>query len=261
MWLRRRSTTAIWESEERPLSLRDVREALVRQLRAAAHAFDGEKQTEAQHREVERVEFHVPFEMLETAFDQWPIPSGRAGRTRPLGLLYQVVVRCPDERHDVRPAWERKWRWLQTQGGRHPHAVCVVQDTQVTDLLGLNLRAEAAPACVVAHTSAPHIRDVLDATLEGGVPVAVWRRGDRGKPYEEVQELAQLLAPEGGGVDEVDVLTLPRRVQELRRIHAAAAGQLDYAEDQFALLWDDPNSTMDIRSSLHGSLAREGSRP
>ncbi|KUO15964.1 VMAP-C domain-containing protein [Streptomyces dysideae] len=252
MWLRRDTTaTVIWESQG-PLTLDQVREELGRQLRCTAHAFGAASAPDA-HTCVERVEFHVPFELLEVPFDQWAMPA-RRGRTRPLGVLYQVVVRCPEERQDARAAWLRKWSWLRTQGGRFPDSVSVVTDHQITDMLGVNLGIAEAPACVVA--SGSRTADVLDATLEGGVPVTVWwRDGGPAARGAEEPELAALLDPADDGTPTTNVLTLPRQVHALRRTRASVD-----TESRLALLWDDPDHTMDVRS-LHGSAAADPTRP
>ncbi|MFF3330880.1 hypothetical protein ACFYWX_15155 [Streptomyces sp. NPDC002888] len=256
MWLRRDTTTAIWESEHHPLTLDQVREELVRQLKGAVHAFGAASDPDP-HACVERVEFDVPFELLDVPFDQWAVPV-RRGRTRPLGVLHQVVVRCPEERDDARAAWVRKWNWLQAQGGRFPDAVSVVTDHQMTDALGVDLGVGQAPACVVA--SGNRTLDVLDAVLEGGVPVTVWwRDGGPSAGGAEAAELAELLAADEDGIPTTNVLTLPSQVQDLRRGRVAdpAAGGTD---SRLALLWDDPDHTMDVRS-LRGPAAADPSRP
>ncbi|MFD6970520.1 hypothetical protein [Streptomyces sp. NPDC059949] len=195
MWLRGERAEHIWESESEPVRLDAVREELVRQLALVGGASgsdpgaaDGVRQS---YGTVDRVEFHVPYELLDADFDQWPVPRGPAGRRRALGLLYQVVVRCPQERADTRAEWHTSWRWLCAQGGRHPDAVRVVEDAEVTDALGMELAGGPAPACVLAQTTAAPHAGLLEAVLEGGVPVAVWRRGGGASP----PALLDLLAP------------------------------------------------------------------
>jgi hypothetical protein len=257
MWLRRDTTTAIWESEDHPLTLDQVREELGSQLKRTVQAFGAATDPDA-HTCVERVEFHVPFELLDVPFDQWAMPV-RRGRTRPLGVLHQVVVRCPEERDDARAAWLRKWSWLHAQGGTFPEAVRVVTDHQVSDALGVDLGIGRAPACVVA--SGSRTEDVLDAALEGGVPVTVWWRG--GGPSAggaEEAELAALLAPAVDGTPTTNVLTLPRQVHDLRRDRAGAPAGAGGTESRLTLLWDDPDHTMDVRS-LHGPAAADPTGP
>lgn len=82
MWLRRSSAVVIWESEDRPLDLAGVREALVRQLKEVSQSRNY-TQAGSPCPEVERIEFHVPFDLLGTPFDQWIVPTKRGGRTRP----------------------------------------------------------------------------------------------------------------------------------------------------------------------------------
>lgn len=249
IWLRRGSPRAIWQSEGRSLDLDGVRAELVRQLTDVARTLSAGTDADEQYPAVRRIEFHVPFELLDTPFEQWLIPSGRAGRTRQLGLLYEVVVRCPDERQDLRAAaaWASKWRWLRTQGGRHPKAVRAVAEAEVTDALGPELGSDVAPACVLVAASGARTTDVFDALLEGGVPAAVWR--SNGGPVEPAgdpsRELAALLAPDGGGIEAIDVLALPATVRQLRVRQARNTGGPGDGEDRVAVLWDDPDCTMD----------------
>ncbi|MEV7511609.1 hypothetical protein AB0O57_26995 [Streptomyces sp. NPDC091201] len=255
IWLRGRRTEHVWESEGAPVGLDAVREQLVRQLALAGAApAEEDREEPGEYPAVDRVEFHVPYALLDTAFDQWPVPRGPAGRHRALGLLHQVVVRCPQERADTRAAWHGSWRWLRLQGGRHPDAVRVVEDHELHDGLGMELAGEPAPACVLDHTTAAPHAGLLEAVLEGGVPVAVWRRGG-GTPE---RPLLDLLAPAGpdGRPDPgaLDVLGLPARVRDMRRAAAGAAARAAHAcqpppgEDQLVLLWDDPDDAPDVRS-------------
>ncbi|MFD0359587.1 hypothetical protein ACFVHW_38525 [Streptomyces sp. NPDC127110] len=235
MWLRGERTRHVWESEGSPVALAAVRAELVRRL---AEGAPGAGQPPGG---IGRIEFHVPYELLETDFDQWPVPRrGPGGRTRPLGTVHEVVVRCPQEREDTRTEWLDKWRWLHVQDGRHPDAVRIVEDADVTDALGLRLGAAPAPACVLGHVSGTRTAALLDALLEGGVPVAVWRRGG-GTP---AGGLPALLAPDAGPGAPA-VFALPARVRDVRR---AAAGQEPEGGDRLVLLWDDPDDTLDLRS-------------
>ncbi|MFE2285332.1 hypothetical protein ACFXDJ_14295 [Streptomyces sp. NPDC059443] len=262
MWLRRDTTEHIWESEGGPVRLDVIREELVRQLGRIGRALGGHAEAGRPSDAVERIEFHVPYELLDLDFDQWPVPRGPGGRTRALGLVYQVVVRCPQERGDTMVEWRSKWRWLWVQGGRHADAVRVVGDADVDDGLGMELGSGPAPACVLAHTQGKaRTGAVVEAVLEGGLPVAVWRRARGSGPSVPPvpPDLLALLAPTGadGRPDPgaLDVLGLPARVREVRRA-AAGAGvgapdgsrQRAVGGDQLVLLWDDPDDTLTLRS-------------
>lgn len=282
MWLRREATEHIWESEGEPVRLDAVRDELVRQLGHVNQVLGADAQAGRPSGAVEWIEFHVPYELLDLDFDQWPVPRGPGGRTRALGAVYQVVVRCPQERERTGAGWRGKWRWLWAQGGRHADAVRVVTDADADEGLGMELGARPAPACVLAHTRAgARTSLVVEAVLEGGVPVAVWRRpgpagteraGDPGAARGAVVHpgadragpggatgLLGLLAPAGeDGRPEpgaLDVFALPARVRAVRRAAAAASAgapdgdrQQSLGGDRLVLLWDDPDDTLTIRS-------------
>lgn len=255
--LRLRDTlVSVWESGNTPLSLDEMREALGRQLKATQEALRAER-TVRGGSVVERVEFHVPFELLDVAFDQWNIPAGRGGRTRPLGLLHQVVVRCPDEREETRAVWEDKWFWLRTQGGRHPKAVRVLKDADLKSAaLVPRLRNREAAACLVADLPGSRTTDLLDAALDGGVPAAVWWRGGipAAEDAAERQELTRLIEPDADDRPTMNVLTLPKRIHDLRLDRADTIGTTGGDHSGPVLLWDDPERTVETRS-LHGSPA------
>ncbi|MFG2623191.1 hypothetical protein ACGFXC_36855 [Streptomyces sp. NPDC048507] len=265
IWRRRcEREELVWESGAAPVGPDAVRAALVRELALleAAPGTHAEAVAGTPYERVERVRFQVPYELLEADFDQWPVPRGPGGRTRPLGSLYEVSVRCPQEREDTRAAWRAGWHWLCAQDGRHPDTVRVVADADADDGLGLRLGARPAPACVLGHTSAGRTPALLEAVLEGGVPVAVWRRaGPPGAvpapaavpavPTASAADappalppLTELLAPEAGPAAPA-VFALPGRVREVRR---AAAAQQAPGADRLVLLWDDPEDVTDHRS-------------
>ncbi|MFE9566561.1 hypothetical protein ACFYM0_36315 [Streptomyces sp. NPDC006487] len=264
MWLRREATEHIWESEGEPVRLDAVRDALVGQLMAANRALGADAEAGRPAGAVERIEFHVPYELLDLDFDQWPVPRGPGRRTRPLGVLYQVVVRCPQEREYSGAEWRGKWRWLWAQGGRHPEAVRVVADADASDGLGMELGAGPAPACVVAHTRAgARTAAVVEAVLEGGVPVALWHRGPSPggpAPGWSADDLLALLVPAGEDgrppdPGALDVLALPARVRAVRRAAAVAGAGAPGGDrrqppggDRLVLLWDDPDDTLTLRN-------------
>ncbi|MFF0043611.1 hypothetical protein ACFYRG_46920 [Streptomyces mirabilis] len=212
MWLYQNEFESVWESGE-PLELEAVRDALGQQLTARrSHA-------------PTRVEFHVPYELLDVPFEAWHIPW-RAGRTKELGCRFDVLLRCPDERQGLAEApWYRKWEWLKTQGGRHPQAVRDVCDGDVSASLGDSLGEAEPPVCVLAEVTEPLLMDTLDAVLDGGVPIAIWRRpaAFQGGAAEPIRAA---LAVEAAALD---VQTLPARLRTAR-----------IKRRPLALMWDDP---------------------
>ncbi|WP_328829046.1 caspase family protein [Streptomyces sp. NBC_00252] len=126
-----------------------------------------------------RIEFHVPFDLLEVPFETWTVPRparrGRGERAVQLGCRYEVVLRCPEEREDLE-LWLAKWQWYETHGGLHPDAVRDVTDCDVSGNLADKLQLDASPVCVLAEVTEELVMDVLEALVDGGIPIAVWRR-------------------------------------------------------------------------------------
>ncbi|MFD7679192.1 hypothetical protein [Streptomyces sp. NPDC060187] len=212
MWLYQKAFESLWESGE-PLELDAVRVALIEQLTA--------RRTHAPS----RVEFHVPYELLEEPFEAWQIPW-RGNRTKRLGCTYEVVLRCPDERQGLAESpWHRKWAWLKAQGGQHPQAMREVCDGDVSDQLGSLLQESDPPVVVLAEVGDSMIMDTLDAVLDGGVPIAVWRR-PADLQEEAAETIRTALAVDAGAFE---VRTLPGRLRSAQ-----------IKRRSLALMWDDP---------------------
>ncbi|TXS48663.1 hypothetical protein EAO75_17295 [Streptomyces sp. uw30] len=176
-----------------------------------------------------RIEFAVFDGLLEETFEQWPLQLRRV--TRPLGKLYEVVVRCPDERceFDLPQLWSRRWEWLTRCNGHDERATAWVADEDVACLdehIG-EWRGNDHPVCVAVSTSPA--QEGVSAALDAGMPIVVWQRDShRGDPA--VPPLNMLL-------DLAAVAELPGAVAKLRRSTQVP----DAARASVVLLWDDPN--------------------
>ncbi|WAZ26014.1 caspase family protein [Streptomyces cinnabarinus] len=180
----------------------------------------------------QRIEFHVPYELLEEPFETWQVPTGRGDRTTPLGCRYEVVLRCPEERLGLaEDPWRTKWEWYETHGGRHPDAVHEVGDADVAEGLADELQLDASPVCVLADVTGPLVMDALGAVLDGGIPIAVWPRSSPA-PDESLRKAL--------GAEEPDVLDVAALPDALRRLRVKRR--------PLALLWDDPGRVPARRS-------------
>ncbi|WP_234332437.1 caspase family protein [Streptomyces sp. NRRL S-87] len=238
MWLHSGGFTNLWEPES-PLDLDAVRLGLADQLVALSggDGIPGGAPGRPPFRGVDRIEFDVPLELIDTDFESWKLPIGRMGKRRELGRLYEVVVRCPAERMGVsHGAWIQKWRWFMAQGGRHPEAVRALTDADVTEDLGYTLQGDDPPVCVLAEVSDPRLMDALDGVLDAGVPIAVWRRGGPPAPGGADGGLTQALTEEC----EVDVGRLPETLKRMRSTAPPIEEQPSWRHP-LALLWDDPD--------------------
>ncbi|MGW8879585.1 VMAP-C domain-containing protein [Streptomyces mirabilis] len=231
MWVYREGAfEAVWESD-RPLALAEVQDRLADQL-LAEHAAGPV-----------RIEFHVPYGLLEEEFECWRLPIGRRGKEIELGCHYEVLVRCPDERNGVAGEfWRRKWQWFKAHGGNDPKAVHELGDGDVCDNLGVVLQTADPPVCVMAGVSERHLLDTLDAVLDAGVPIAVWPR--RGYAAPAHGGLMAALA----GTDRMDVGRLPGLLRTLRiaapGVHADGVRRTSFP---VALMWDDPERVPERR--------------
>ncbi|MGX9890588.1 VMAP-C domain-containing protein [Streptomyces sp. NPDC002276] len=249
IWLHHDSFDTVWCSRD-PLDVPAARQELGGQLGALLERFasDGGEQTS-----IDRIEFHLPFELLSEQVEEWELPIGRRGRLLRLGGKFEVVVRCPEERTGAAyHLWKRKWAWFKAYGGGEwalftpgtglpSQPIWLLGRPSVSARLGLELQADRhVPVCVLAGVSAEELPDALDAVLEAGVPIAVWRRDgppNGGAFATDAPGLDRALAPAG---THVNLRELPQKLRRLRIEGMGVQPQDQTWEHGLALLWDDP---------------------
>ncbi|MEV5862139.1 hypothetical protein AB0L83_20780 [Streptomyces sp. NPDC052071] len=226
---------SIWESQ-RAITLREVRAQMAQEINAMTAGVD-----QAQ-RGFARIEFDVPYALLDEEFERWKLPIGRPGRPpRELGHHYEVVLRCLDERVGIAAdSWRRKWDWFKAHGGQNSQAMRRLVDEDINATLDLVLTKDASPVCVLAEVSDTRVADTIDAILDAGMPIAVWPRA-RTQPSTDGNENAVT------HVD--DVWTLPKNVRD---------GRIAAQRRPLALLWDDPDRIPDNRFAVVAYGAQEG---
>ncbi|MFF8944231.1 hypothetical protein ACF1A5_18570 [Streptomyces sp. NPDC014864] len=209
-----------------------------------------------------RVEFLLPDSLLGYPAEAWP--SGSAGR--PLSRSCQVVVRSLRRYKDdsLHQEWGRRWRmldadrppgdalkrigWMSTDGGG-----AAAQDAKVppegfdwpdsayaplrlTDLADVQRWLEGHTDLACLGLGSPYdyhdplIREaVLDALLEDGIPVMVWRR-DAGDPAH----LVDALRADGPPALLAELPDSVLKARKRERNNPLSVGK------QITLLWDDP---------------------
>ncbi|MFJ8535278.1 SEFIR domain-containing protein [Streptomyces sp. NPDC093591] len=210
--------------------------SLVVDMDGARDLFQKSMRTALLHVQLKRIEFAVFDDLLEEAFEQWPLQLLK--EPRPIGKLYEVVVRCPAQRRhfDLPQLWSLRWNWLTRHSHPDEQATAWVADEDVEyldDHIG-KWRKNERLACVAVST--PLSQRGVGAALEAGMPIVVWQRdGHRGDPC--VPPLNELLK-----LDKVaDVSELPYAVAELR----TSTDVPEAARASVVLLWDDPNHSPD----------------
>ncbi|MET7380244.1 hypothetical protein ABZT08_15735 [Streptomyces sp. NPDC005526] len=209
-----------------------------------------------------RVEFLLPDSLLGYPAEAWP--SGSAGR--PLSRSCQVVVRSLRRYKDdsLHQAWGRRWRmldadrppgdalkrigWMSTDGGGAAAQESKASSEgfdwpdstysplRLTDLADVQrwLEGHADLACLGLGSPYdyhdPLIREaVLDALLEDGIPVMVWRR-DAGDPAH----LVDALRADGPPALLAELPDSVLKARKRERNNPLSVGK------QITLLWDDP---------------------
>jgi len=185
-----------------------------------------------------RVEFLLPYHLLNLPVDQWDLEAGNPP-PRLLGLHYQVVVRSLDRARS--PRWHREWRrrwqlltkmptatptqeehWHWSTGTRTRH-LSVLDAKLATKKHIVSLVLRSAPAGAEPGEVMVGVRS--------GVPVMLWQRTESGRSaFEtEVKGLRDAL-PE-----------LVERLRELRSRARLSARADTHVGSRISLLWDDPD--------------------
>ncbi|MFD8494596.1 hypothetical protein [Amycolatopsis sp. NPDC059657] len=188
-----------------------------------------------------RVEFLLPFELLNLPVDQWDLESG-SGLPRPMGLSYQVVVRSLDRARA--PRWHREWRrrwtllkemrpgaemtdhWLWSEAAKPRQLTGLEARLAIErDVLSLVLRTRPADS---------ELSEVL-VGLRTGIPVMVWSRADGPRSAFEaaVREM------------QADLGALPEQARRLRSRASQSARPRSHVGNRVTVLWDDPERTVE----------------
>ncbi|MFJ7071228.1 hypothetical protein [Streptomyces sp. NPDC098781] len=249
IWHYRDGFTSAWDSGT-ALVLAAARDEIGEQVAKLVEA-DAERDPLGDDPDIARVEFHVPLPLVEEEFESWAVPTGPEDGSEPMGFLFEVVVRCPDERKRVGlRTWMRKWQAYERHGGglweaptpdaRHP--VWLLADDRIPDNLSGLLQLNGLPVCVLAPLAPALLGDALTAVHKAGIPIVLWRRG--GAPSGSAGDLATTLASSESGVD---LRNLPSALRRLRVV----AGGVDPSDQDWShplvLLWDDPNRRLPPR--------------
>ncbi|WP_327288702.1 VMAP-C domain-containing protein [Streptomyces sp. NBC_01198] len=197
---------------------------------------------------VARLVFSVPYGLLTEEFENWAVAGGRSPYL--LGHRHAVLVCSPAERDGTLAQWRERWQWLQSNRGgswqpftadadtpRRP--VLVLQADAVPQRLGDQLQADRLPVCLLVEGGRQDTDTALNAALDAGVPVAVWRRG--GPPRTRSAD-GGLVAALTGDSPWLDLKALPDRLRRLRLEGSAASSQQQSWRHPLAVLWDEPDS-------------------
>jgi hypothetical protein len=204
-----------------------------------------------------RLEFLLPYALLNLPVDQWDRESGKIVPGQ-LGLHYQVAVRSLDRARS--PRWHREWRrrWelvkrMATGSGACDEHWLWSDGTKPRQLVALDakLAARREVVSLVLH-SVPE-GDKPSEVMIGvstGLPVMIWHRGDSGRAAFETQIKAMR-----------DDLTELVEAFRLLRCQAKQAARPDsHVGSRVSLLWDDPDRPVEPldppSAPIEGVLAR-----
>lgn len=189
------------------------------------------------------VEMFLPYRLLSSDVELWPVRKGRWGSS-PIGLELPVVLRCIERVaiKEIRKHWQTSWP-IGADGSQaaNVRVKWMADPPPAYQALYAELRMQGAAPCLLFGASATQIADgVWRASIEAGVAIALWVRPGPAAGYQLLLELANVLSDrphplETCTVDEVKAL--PSRILAHRMNAAAATG----TAMPVCLLWDDPH--------------------
>lgn len=185
-----------------------------------------------------RIEFLLPYALLNLPVDQWDLEAGSA-LPRPVGLHYQVVVRSLDRARA--PRWHREWRRRWELLKQVPHGVTKPEDhwlwseggkpKQLTALdATLAVRKEVVSLVLRSVPEGPEPGEVM-VGVRTGVPVMIWQRTESARPAFE----AEVKAMRDG------LAELAEGLRVLRSRAKQGSRPDSHVGSRVSLLWDDPD--------------------
>jgi hypothetical protein len=255
------------ECDKRSGSLREIQDLLRRLVPRILEATRGGQPM---------IEFAVPEDLIDTAFDQWPLarrPDRPRAEDHCFGEKYCVVVRDLDRIDPSlsvrdRARWEHRWRRLRAS---EDSAEGLLHEVYLQKMVGLpkeaRFQALAAalrlpeadgkavlalvPDCELAPGKRKHavvkrvVAEILKAAFTEGVPAAIWlrhpgarnaRATSHGDGVDDRTYLEKVLYQADPGL----LRDLPRRVWVLRTQAIAHQLHASHPGRRLSLLWADP---------------------
>jgi hypothetical protein len=183
-----------------------------------------------------RVEFLLPYALLNLPVDQWDLEVGSA-LPRQLGLHYQVVVRSLDRARSPRwhREWKRRWELLKmVSTGPTPREYWLWSDgakrRQLT-VLDAKLAERKEVVSLVLRSVSDNLLGEVVVGVRTGIPVMIWQRTDTARSAfdGEIEAMRDSLAE------------LAENLRLLRSRAKQAARPGSHVGSRVSLLWDDPD--------------------
>ncbi|MBL7254242.1 VMAP-C domain-containing protein [Paractinoplanes lichenicola] len=180
-----------------------------------------------------RLEFLLPFELLNLPVERWRKEHDPVDGPVPLYMHYPVVVRSLDRiRKGGRRAWNKRWHSLR----RSPHGVDWLASRGADHRLEEEIQREERIVTMILSEPPPGRQDgaarEIRIAIRTGVPIVIWHRTE--PPSRSFLRLVENLIFDGGMAE------LPDRASQLR-ITASMNEDGGGVGQDLVLLWDDPS--------------------
>ncbi|WAL98996.1 trypsin-like peptidase domain-containing protein [Streptomyces sp. Je 1-369] len=198
------------------------------------------------------LEFVVPQRLMNEPFDEWEIDEPGAERPWPMRTV-PVVVRDLNRLKPVRASDRagRRWETVRGRGETRPQRVeCGLPYDfyEFRDWLDADDQL-----CALAYAATP-ARDWLEAALDTGVPIMLWRRHDCGTAGHAHCSPEKFLDRITDAVDTLDPARLPSEVMRLRReARSPVRRDAEHCGHRLTLFWDSGQGAADPPLSAPGA--------
>ncbi|MEV7194717.1 trypsin-like peptidase domain-containing protein [Streptomyces sp. NPDC093510] len=198
------------------------------------------------------LEVVVPQGLMNEPFDEWQIREPGVERPWPMRTV-PVVVRDLGRLKPVRAADRagRRWDTVRARGETRPQRVECGLPYDFYDFRDW-LDADDQ-LCALAYASTP-ARDWLEAALDTGVPIMLWRRHDCGSAGHAHCSPEKFLDRITDAVDTLDPRQLPFEVMRLRReARSPVRRDAEHCGHRLTLFWDSAQGVADPPLSAPGA--------
>lgn len=183
-----------------------------------------------------RIEVFLPIDLLSSAVDEWPfeLPLGAQSN---IGAFHQIVVRSQERLYNRRllSRWKTKWQTFLHYGCRldpQTYRLFRQEHLQNSEVANRILPDEGVIGCSLAFV--PNV-EILKATLNGGIPIALWLRSEPIPPFPTTDGIPNELMT----VFQID--SFEKLPEFVRRNRNSSTNELDIRLWKYvSLLWDDP---------------------
>ena len=177
-----------------------------------------------------KIQFFLPYELLNQPIDNWKIPEDEDDIPSPIGREYNVILRLYKRliKYKHTTEWKKKWDNLEKS---HCSECFVSVDDYNCEELYEKLYQEVLKKSIACRLMKPPSGKILKYINKSAIPAALWIREELEKDYTQT-ELNQLF--------EFSMIELPEKIRDKRQDAAGDSDKRSHIGNHISLLWENP---------------------